>query len=80
MTNIWSKSAKQIEPWGSAQSLRLSAAFGAFSLAGFAALFVAPGTLIASPGSFNETGNPATLVSSASTGQAVGLLLAVTSP
>ena len=80
MTNLWSKSLKQIELWKAANSIFLSARTGRFSVVGVGVSFISPIILSASLGSFAVTGKSATLVYSASTGQATGLLMAITYP
>ena len=80
MTNSWSQSVKQIELWRAANNIVLPAATGAFSVAGLGVTFISPLILTAGRAAFTVTGNPASLVYSASTGQATGLLMAITYP
>lgn len=80
MTNIWSKATKQIELWKAAGSISLSALVGTFSVTGISSSFITPLSMPVSSGTYLETGNAASLVYSASTGQAAGLLMAITYP
>jgi len=82
MTNVWSTTRKQIELWGLAVNKTLTALPGSFSISGFAAGLLNDLRVTASPGSYAITGNSAILTagSSGSTGQPIGLLLALTYP
>lgn len=82
MTNIWTTTTKQIEIWGQAAALRLTAGTGVFSFIGVVATLLAPLALTAGTGVFIEAGNNATLTFSGSStsGSPMGLLLALTYP
>lgn len=61
MTNVWTKSVKQVEIWLSSGSVVWTVASGAYSFVGSVANFI-PLFINAGSGAFAETGNTANLV------------------